>query len=199
LRLADELAPWKVGYEVLVALCAGRDSGDGGLCVSCVLGINAYHGDSSACIVRDGRLIAAAEGERFRRVKHWARVRFRGQIGADQKAVAFSEADVCVVPSYRENFGNVVAESLAHAVPVIVSKGAPWPGIVERRCGLWVDNDPQSLASAIRQIATMDLGAMGERGRAWVTSDYSWDEVAGEMLAVYRYLSANSPKGHSSS
>ncbi|MEI6723584.1 MAG: carbamoyltransferase N-terminal domain-containing protein, partial [Betaproteobacteria bacterium] len=37
-----------------------------------VLGINAYHGDASACIVRDGMLVAAAEEERFRRIKHWA-------------------------------------------------------------------------------------------------------------------------------
>lgn len=37
-----------------------------------VIGINAYHGDSSACLVEDGRLVAAAEEERFRRVKHWA-------------------------------------------------------------------------------------------------------------------------------
>lgn len=37
-----------------------------------VLGINAYHGDSAACLVVDGQLIAAAEEERFRRIKHWA-------------------------------------------------------------------------------------------------------------------------------
>ena len=37
-----------------------------------IIGLNAYHGDSSACILRDGQLIAAAEEERFRRVKHWA-------------------------------------------------------------------------------------------------------------------------------
>lgn len=37
-----------------------------------VVGINAYHGDSSACLVRDGVLVAAAEEERFRRIKHWA-------------------------------------------------------------------------------------------------------------------------------
>jgi carbamoyltransferase len=37
-----------------------------------VLGINAYHGDAAACVVRDGRIVAAAEEERFRRVKHWA-------------------------------------------------------------------------------------------------------------------------------
>jgi carbamoyltransferase len=37
-----------------------------------ILGLNAFHGDSSAALVRDGGLIAAAEEERFRRVKHWA-------------------------------------------------------------------------------------------------------------------------------
>jgi carbamoyltransferase len=37
-----------------------------------ILGINAFHGDASACILRDGILLAAAEEERFCRVKHWA-------------------------------------------------------------------------------------------------------------------------------
>jgi len=37
-----------------------------------VVGLNAYHGDSSACLLADGELIAAAEEERFRRIKHWA-------------------------------------------------------------------------------------------------------------------------------
>ena len=37
-----------------------------------ILGINAYHGDASAALVIDGKLVAAAEEERFRRIKHWA-------------------------------------------------------------------------------------------------------------------------------
>lgn len=37
-----------------------------------ILGVNAYHGDSSAALVIDGNLISAAEEERFRRIKHWA-------------------------------------------------------------------------------------------------------------------------------
>jgi len=37
-----------------------------------VLGLNAYHGDASAVLVRDGQLVAAVEEERFRRIKHWA-------------------------------------------------------------------------------------------------------------------------------
>jgi carbamoyltransferase len=37
-----------------------------------ILGLNAYHADSAACLLRDGTIVAAAEEERFRRIKHWA-------------------------------------------------------------------------------------------------------------------------------
>jgi len=37
-----------------------------------ILGINAYHADSSAAIFKDGQMIAATEEERFTRIKHWA-------------------------------------------------------------------------------------------------------------------------------
>jgi carbamoyltransferase len=37
-----------------------------------ILGINAFHGDSSAALVVDGQLVAAVEEERFNRIKHWA-------------------------------------------------------------------------------------------------------------------------------
>ena len=37
-----------------------------------ILGINAYHGDSSACLLKNGVLLSAVEEERFRRIKHWA-------------------------------------------------------------------------------------------------------------------------------
>ena len=53
-----------------------------------ILGINAFHGDSAAAIVRGGALVAAAEEERFRRLKHWA--------GFPTQAIAYClrEADV---------------------------------------------------------------------------------------------------------
>ena len=46
-----------------------------------ILGLNAYHADSSAAIIKDGVLIAATEEERFRRIKHWA--------GFPSKAITF--------------------------------------------------------------------------------------------------------------
>jgi carbamoyltransferase len=46
-----------------------------------ILGLNAFHGDSAAAIIRHGALVAAAEEERFRRIKHWA--------GFPVKAIAY--------------------------------------------------------------------------------------------------------------
>ena len=37
-----------------------------------ILGLNAYHGDAAAALIKDGQLIAAVEEERFRRIKHCA-------------------------------------------------------------------------------------------------------------------------------
>jgi carbamoyltransferase len=40
--------------------------------VAAILGINAYHADSAACLLVDGELVGAVEEERFIRAKHWA-------------------------------------------------------------------------------------------------------------------------------
>ena len=37
-----------------------------------ILGLNAFHGDASAAVLRDGQLVAAVEEERLNRIKHWA-------------------------------------------------------------------------------------------------------------------------------
>lgn len=113
-------------------------------------------------------------------------VEFVGEVFEENKEALFAQSDVALVPSHIENFGIVVAESLAHAVPVIASKGTPWIGLETNRCGLWVDNDPESLATAIRKIRTLPLQEMGLRGREWMEKDFSWESVSGEMLAVYR-------------
>ena len=37
-----------------------------------ILGINLFHADTSACIVKDGIVVAAVEEERFSRIKHFS-------------------------------------------------------------------------------------------------------------------------------
>jgi glycosyltransferase involved in cell wall biosynthesis len=108
-----------------------------------------------------------------------------GEVLGDAKKQLFENSDVALVPSHTENFAIVVAEALAHAVPVIASKGTPWSGLELKRCGLWVDNDPATLADAILKISTMPLQEMGQRGRAWMQAEFSWASVSKDMLALY--------------
>jgi glycosyltransferase involved in cell wall biosynthesis len=123
------------------------------------------------------------------------RVTFHGRVDGEVKEQQFAEADLCVVPSFTENFCNVVAESLARGVPVIASKGTPWARVTEIDCGLWVDNDPQTLAGAIRQAQTMPLQEMGERGRQWMRREFSWPNVAAQMIQQYETL-IETNRGH---
>jgi len=116
------------------------------------------------------------------------RVKFAGQVEGEAKSRAFWNADICVVPSHTENFAMVVAEALAHGVPVIASRGTPWKELVERQCGLWVGNDPSSLAQAITEMRGRNLGQMGKNGRQWMEQSFSWAVVAGRMHAVYSNL-----------
>jgi len=82
----------------------------------------------------------------------------------------------------------VVAEALAYAVPVIASRGTPWAEIELAGCGLWVANDPASLASAIERMSTMPLREMGERGRTCIADRYSWERCAAEIVGLAKSL-----------
>ena len=118
-------------------------------------------------------------------------VRFAGQVNGQRKEDAFQNADVCIVPSYSENFCNVVAESLAHGIPVIASNGTPWEEIEEKQCGLWVDNKPESLMCAIKKMRSMPLAKMGMRGREWMEQEFSWGILANKIIDVYESLLKN--------
>jgi glycosyltransferase involved in cell wall biosynthesis len=108
-----------------------------------------------------------------------------GEVSGGEKARAFAEADALVVPSHSENFGIVVAEGLAHGIPVIASTGTPWSRLQTMGCGLWVDNAPESLVGAINKLSRMPLREMGRAGREWMMKEFSWARIAGDMRGCY--------------
>jgi glycosyltransferase involved in cell wall biosynthesis len=82
----------------------------------------------------------------------------------------------------------VVAESLSHAVPVIVGDGTPWKQVDKMGCGRCVANTPDELAQAIEALSDAPLREMGLRGREWMQKEFSWSAVTEQMLATYRDL-----------
>ena len=126
--------------------------------------------------------------ESARRLGISEQVRMTGAVQGEDKEDAFMNADVVIVPSFTENFAMVVAEALAYGIPVIASTGTPWKRLPEMGCGLWVDNQPESLAQAIRDISRMPLREMGLRGREWMQREFAGEIIARKMFAVYESL-----------
>lgn len=100
----------------------------------------------------------------------------------------FDRIDLFVLPSHQEHSAASVAEALARGVPVIASEGTPWSALGEHGCGLWVKNDPASLAGAIQRLAAMPLSELGMRGREWMRRDFDWKSSARKMCDLYAAL-----------
>ena len=85
-----------------------------------ILGINAYHGDSSACLLKDGVVICATEEERFRRIKHWAGFPSQAILFCLEDAgITLSEIDhITVSRDPRANFYKKVLYSLKYTISI---------------------------------------------------------------------------------
>ncbi|MCS6897910.1 MAG: glycosyltransferase, partial [Nitrospira sp.] len=125
------------------------------------------------------------------------RIEFVGELTGSQKWEAFFQANLFVLPTYSENFGNVVAEALAAGIPAIVSKGAPWAGLVEKRAGWWIEIGVAPLVSCLMQALALspeELGEMGRRGRCWMQEEFSWDSLGSRMVSTYEWITHGGAK-----
>jgi glycosyltransferase involved in cell wall biosynthesis len=120
------------------------------------------------------------------------RVDMTGQLVGEQKRQVFESSDLAVFPSFTENFGMVIAEALAHGVPVIASTGTPWKEVEAKRCGVWVDNAPETVAAAIESLNRAPLEEFGSRGRDWMIHDFSWDSMGRRMAEIYARMANRS-------
>jgi glycosyltransferase involved in cell wall biosynthesis len=118
-------------------------------------------------------------------------VRILGPVSAAQKSTVFAQADLFVLPTHSENFGMVIAEALAHGVPVLTTKGAPWPMLTDRRCGWWVEANAEGIADglmAATSCAPAELCAMGQRGRALIQEQFGWPRIGERFVTLYEDL-----------
>jgi glycosyltransferase involved in cell wall biosynthesis len=125
------------------------------------------------------------------------RVTFAGMLGGEEKACALARAGLMVLPTHSENFGIVVAESLAHGTPVLTTHAAPWEELAERNCGWWIEDSGEALGRTLEAalaIAPAALREMGLRGRALVSERYAWEGVALQMKAVYLWICGAGPQ-----
>jgi glycosyltransferase involved in cell wall biosynthesis len=114
-----------------------------------------------------------------------------GELGGEQKWAALGNAGFMVLPSYSENFGIVVAESLAAGRPVITTTGTPWKELKEWGAGWWVEPKKESITQAMGEAlrkTDAELDQMGARGRREVEKKFSWKAAAEKVVEAYKEL-----------
>jgi len=116
-------------------------------------------------------------------------VRFAGAIFGEAKWAAYRDADIFVLPSQNENFGNTAAEAVAAGTPVVVTEQCGIAPLLADVAGLVVPHDTGALARAIRAvISDSELHARLAAGCSVVTARLGWEEPVREMEAHYNKL-----------
>lgn len=132
------------------------------------------------------------------KVRTWVRehkledcVRFVEHLDGEAVREAYVDADVFVLPSYTENFGMTVAESLACGTPVVISDQVNiHQEVAAAGAGLVTRCDVAEIAEAVSALLK-DPGrrqAMGDAGRALVQRKWTWDVVADQLTREYENI-----------
>jgi glycosyltransferase involved in cell wall biosynthesis len=118
-----------------------------------------------------------------------SRVLFCGPLFDAAKWEAYRDADVFVLPSLNENFGNTAAESAAAGTPVVVTEGCGVATLLADIAGLVVPHNTEAISRAIARLLTDgDLHARLSAGCKEATARLGWEEPAQEMDLLYRPL-----------
>jgi glycosyltransferase involved in cell wall biosynthesis len=125
-----------------------------------------------------------------------SQVHFTGAIFGEEKWAAYRDADVFVLPSQNENFGNTAAESVAAGTPVVVTEQCGIAPLLADVAGRVVPHATGALAQAIRAlIDDPDLHAQFVAGCKRVTARLGWEEPVREMEELYNKLAIKATYG----
>lgn len=113
-------------------------------------------------------------------------VQFTGPLFGLDKWAAYRDADVFVLPSQNENFGNTAAEAVAAGTPVIVTERCGIAPLLANQAGLAVKHDVRELAEALASILTDNkLRGHLQSGCVKVTMELGWEGPVRKMESLY--------------
>ena len=121
------------------------------------------------------------------------RVIFTGILRGAERVAAMADADLFVLPSRQENFGVVVAESLAAGTPVIISDRVNLhPEIAAAEVGAVIPLDRDALTATLDQwLADDELRrTAADRARPFARARFDWGRIAAQWSEHYRRLAA---------
>ncbi|MEZ5582502.1 MAG: glycosyltransferase family 4 protein [Candidatus Competibacteraceae bacterium] len=119
------------------------------------------------------------------------RIHFLGPVQGADKECLLENSKILVLPSYSENFGNVILEAMAQRCPVVVTPEVGLAELVrEVGAGQVVEGEPKQLADGIQRLLQNPIlrQQMGEAGQKIARERFTWDGVAAQMEQLYGQL-----------
>jgi glycosyltransferase involved in cell wall biosynthesis len=117
------------------------------------------------------------------------RVHFTGPLTGEPKWAAYRDADIFVLPSQNENFGNTAAEAVAAGTPVIVTDQCGIAPLLDGVAGLVVKHETHSLARAMQELLQNPPLYQGmKKGCASAMQSLDWGLPTREMDVLFRRL-----------
>jgi glycosyltransferase involved in cell wall biosynthesis len=140
-------------------------------------------------IVGHGELAYVEEVKRLASKLKVENVHFYAHVDGDAREAMFAQSSAFILPTYSENFGNVVAEAMVRGLPVITTTGTPWSVVAERKLGWYVSADLHGVKQSLVELFATDprlLIAMGSRGREYVKANLLIEAITPRLLAMYQ-------------
>jgi glycosyltransferase involved in cell wall biosynthesis len=105
--------------------------------------------------------------------------------------IAINAADVFALPSHQEGFSVALLEALAYGLPALITDRCHMPEVGRVGAGLVVPATVDGLTEGLRDLLSRgpgELARMGQQGRRWVRTDYSWPGLVERLVDVYGQL-----------
>jgi glycosyltransferase involved in cell wall biosynthesis len=121
---------------------------------------------------------------------------FTGELDDNQKWAALAAADLFVMPSDFENFGNAIVEAMFSGLPVVTTTGTPWKELPAQGAGWCVEPTVEALSGALREALAMPEEKRQGMGRqaADFAQRFRPERAATDLIQVYQWLLGSGAK-----
>ena len=108
----------------------------------------------------------------------------------EAKIKVYQESALFCLPSFSENFGMVIAESMSCGTPVITTTNCPWIILNDTKTGWCIDLSVDNLEHALREAMTspIDLYEMGHKASKLIYENFDYRSVTRKTLRLYEWL-----------
>jgi glycosyltransferase involved in cell wall biosynthesis len=114
-------------------------------------------------------------------------VKYIGPIYGQVKYKLMSKVDLFILPSYSENFGNIILEAMMSRLPVITTVNTPWNEIIDYKAGWYINANVYEIKKALTEALNSDLHLMGNNAYN-LSKKYNLTNTSSKIYSIYKEI-----------